>query len=359
MRKSLLYVFAVICTMGFFTACGDDDDSSSSGNWQDLSKTYEGKSVNLVMGEVTVPVDGKSVVIAASSAEKASVTLNNIIPENKSVAIDAALKEADGTYTFTGESTVGDCVVSVNGTVKGGVASVVYTRKLTSSIVGNWSLKVGVEAIYANIVTGNSTIDDLMRMIKPAISNLIWGKVSAVNVNLPEDGIFDVSWRPIGASEDKGIGEITKMASIQYCVVDGKFMVAVDKNYVTVLTTLLQQAAGDKLEAAGIFLDSNVELMDGVKDVNVYNKIFEAVEKVPGASNPHRVRSRMIGNRYIITLDIEVNPQITITQAHEIAGAVEKSIESSIDNVYDILVHVEPAGECQTDEKFGVDKDMV
>jgi divalent metal cation (Fe/Co/Zn/Cd) transporter len=54
-----------------------------------------------------------------------------------------------------------------------------------------------------------------------------------------------------------------------------------------------------------------------------------------------------------------VNPQITITQAHEIAGAVEKSIESSIDNVYDILVHVEPAGECQTDEKFGVDKDMV
>ena len=98
MRKSLLYVFAVICTMGFFTACGDDDDSSSSGNWQDLSKTYEGKSVNLVMGEVTIPVDGKSVVIAASSAEKASVTLNNIIPENKSVAIDAALKEADGTY---------------------------------------------------------------------------------------------------------------------------------------------------------------------------------------------------------------------------------------------------------------------
>jgi hypothetical protein len=171
------------------------------------------------------------------------------------------LKEADGTYTFTGESTVGDCVVSVNGTVKGGVASVVYTRKLTSSIVGNWSLKVGVEAIYANIVTGNSTIDDLVRMIKPVISNLIWGKVSVVNVNLPEDGIFDVSWRPIGASEDKGIGEITKMASIQYCVVDGKFMVAVDKNYVTVLTTLLQQAAGDKLEAAGISIDEIMKLL--------------------------------------------------------------------------------------------------
>lgn len=108
-----------------------------------------------------------------------------------------------------------------------------------------------------------------------------------------------------------------------------------------------------------IFMDSNVELMDGVKDVNIYNKIFEAVEKVPGAGNPHRVRSRMIGNLYNITLDIDVDPQMTLMQAHEIADAVEKSIENSIDNVYDILVHVEPAGKCQTDEKFGIDKGMV
>ena len=92
--------------------------------------------------------------------------------------------------------------------------------------------------------------------------------------------------------------------------------------------------------SVNIFIDSNVELMDGVKDVNVYNKIFKAVEQVPGAGNPHRVRSRMIGNLYLITLDIEVDPKITITQAHEIADSVEKSIKGSIDNVYDILVHV-------------------
>lgn len=109
----------------------------------------------------------------------------------------------------------------------------------------------------------------------------------------------------------------------------------------------------------GIFMDSNVELMDGVKDVNVYNKIFEAVEKVSGAGNPHRVRSRMVGNLYLITLDIEVDPQMTLMRAHEIADEVEKSIEDSIDNIYDILVHVEPAGKCQTDEKFGIDRDMV
>lgn len=111
--------------------------------------------------------------------------------------------------------------------------------------------------------------------------------------------------------------------------------------------------------SVSIFMDSNVELMDGVKDINVYNQIFKAVEKVAGVGNPHRIRSRMIGNLYMISLDIEVDPQMTITEAHEIADAVERSIKSSIDNVYDILVHVEPAGKCQTDEQFGIDKDMV
>ena len=46
-----------------------------------------------------------------------------------------------------------------------------------------------------------------------------------------------------------------------------------------------------------IFMESNVELMDGVKDESVYDKIFESVDKVPGVCNPHRVRSRQIGDR--------------------------------------------------------------
>ena len=108
-----------------------------------------------------------------------------------------------------------------------------------------------------------------------------------------------------------------------------------------------------------IFMDSSVELMDGVKDMNIYDTIFTAVQKVPGAGHPHRVRSRMIGNLYIITLDIEVDPDITVMQGHEIAEDVENSIKDSVKNVYDIIVHVEPAGRSQVGEKFGVDEEMM
>jgi cation diffusion facilitator family transporter len=110
--------------------------------------------------------------------------------------------------------------------------------------------------------------------------------------------------------------------------------------------------------AISIFLDSYVGLMDGVKDTKIYDMIFEAVEKVPGAGHPHRVRSRMIGNLYMIALDIEVDPDITVSQGHEIAEAVEKSIKDAIKEVYDIVVHIEPAGKPHSGEKYGVEETL-
>lgn len=108
-----------------------------------------------------------------------------------------------------------------------------------------------------------------------------------------------------------------------------------------------------------IFMDSNVELMDGVKDESVYNKIFEAVDDVPGASNPHRVRSRMIGNMYMIVIDVEADGSLTLDEAHEIANQVEACIKKKIENVYDIVVHVEPKGKCHNEEKFGIEPNMI
>ena len=111
--------------------------------------------------------------------------------------------------------------------------------------------------------------------------------------------------------------------------------------------------------SVGIFMDSNVELMDGVKDTSIYKKIFDAVDLVPEVCNPHRVRSRQIGNMYMIALDIEVDGSMTLKQAHDIAEQVEESIKKSVENVYDIIVHVEPKGKHHSVEKFGLDKDMI
>ncbi len=106
-----------------------------------------------------------------------------------------------------------------------------------------------------------------------------------------------------------------------------------------------------------IFMDANVELMDGVKDEKIYNTIFEAIKNVDGAHNPHRTRIRSIGNQYLISMDIEVDGNITVNEAHHIAHEVEAQIEAIVD-VYDIVVHVEPLGKAHPKEKFGIDPDV-
>ncbi len=104
-----------------------------------------------------------------------------------------------------------------------------------------------------------------------------------------------------------------------------------------------------------IFMDSNVELMDGVKDTSVYRKIFDAIDKVKGIRNPHRVRSRSIGGKYMITLDVEANGNMTLSQAHTLANQIEQNIRQSIPEVYDIVVHIEPFG-THPEDVFGVEE---
>lgn len=103
-----------------------------------------------------------------------------------------------------------------------------------------------------------------------------------------------------------------------------------------------------------IFLEQNLELMDGNADDALYHSLFEAVKTVKGAGNPHRARIRKIASAWDIDLDIEVDGSKTVCQAHAIAEKVEKAVRERIPDVYDIMVHVEPAGAGQHPEQYGL-----
>lgn len=102
-----------------------------------------------------------------------------------------------------------------------------------------------------------------------------------------------------------------------------------------------------------IFMESNTELMDGLHSTRVYDRVFEAVGQIPEAENPHRVRARHVGHLYVIDLDIEVAPEMSVVEAHEIAQHTEEKIRAVVPNVYDVVVHVEPRGNDEG-ECFGV-----
>jgi cation diffusion facilitator family transporter len=133
------------------------------------------------------------------------------------------------------------------------------------------------------------------------------------------------------------------------------------------LSTLLRAPIADSVmalfvslwvmkSATGVFSEANDEIMDGKADPALYRSVFDAVRSVPGAGNPHRARVRKLASLYDIDLDIEIDGRKTVREAHDIAQAVERAIKERIDGVYDIVVHVEPAGSGEHEEQYGLNE---
>jgi cation diffusion facilitator family transporter len=108
----------------------------------------------------------------------------------------------------------------------------------------------------------------------------------------------------------------------------------------------------------GIFLEANAELMDGGSGTEYYRTLFDAVHSVDGVGNPHRARMRRIAGLWDIDIDIEVKPTLTVYEAHWVAYRVEEAIKERIEGVYDIMIHVEPAGNLES-EGYGLNENEI
>ena len=106
--------------------------------------------------------------------------------------------------------------------------------------------------------------------------------------------------------------------------------------------------------AVEIFIDVNTELMDGMRDTDIYKDILDIVNSIEGANNPHRIRIRKISNMYVIGLDIEVDGKMSVSDSHDLVEIVEIKLREKIKNIYDIVIHVEPLGNVEKHEPFGI-----
>jgi cation diffusion facilitator family transporter len=108
-----------------------------------------------------------------------------------------------------------------------------------------------------------------------------------------------------------------------------------------------------------IFMKTNRDLMDANTEPGLYRRVFQVVDMVKDAHNPHRLRIRKIGNSYMIGMDIEVEKHRSIQEAHEICMEVESNIRSALPNVFDVMIHIEPLGYEHGEEVYGVKPDDI
>ncbi len=108
-----------------------------------------------------------------------------------------------------------------------------------------------------------------------------------------------------------------------------------------------------------IFMQSNRDLMDGMDNPEIYQKIITCAKKVDGISNPHRIRVRKMAHQYLVALDVEIDGTLSLNEAHALSHTVENKIKEVLPNVYDVLVHAEPTGNIEPNEAYGVSEDKL
>ncbi|MEM3832952.1 MAG: cation-efflux pump [Thermoprotei archaeon] len=71
-------------------------------------------------------------------------------------------------------------------------------------------------------------------------------------------------------------------------------------------------------------------------------KIIEHTRSISGVLNVNDVNVSYYNNKFDVRLHIEMDPNLNISESHKIATKVEESIKHNIDNIRNVIVHVEP-----------------
>lgn len=86
------------------------------------------------------------------------------------------------------------------------------------------------------------------------------------------------------------------------------------------------------------------ELMDTIPDPALNRQIRELSVAVPGVHAIEKCLVRKVGYHLFVDLHVEVDPKLTVEAAHRIAHQVKDEVRRQLPAVYDVLVHIEPAG---------------
>jgi len=75
----------------------------------------------------------------------------------------------------------------------------------------------------------------------------------------------------------------------------------------------------------------------------VKNSVEEAAAGFKALSNVHNIQVRQVEGRLFVTLEANVDGDLSITEAHELSTQLQEAIRAVVPNTGEVLVHLEPA----------------
>jgi cation diffusion facilitator family transporter len=88
--------------------------------------------------------------------------------------------------------------------------------------------------------------------------------------------------------------------------------------------------------------DALRELAEAAVDPDTIEEIKEIINSDSSIRQWHKLRTRTVGREVFLDLHILVDPDLKITDAHEISERLEKTLDEQITRPINITVHIEP-----------------
>jgi cation diffusion facilitator family transporter len=94
--------------------------------------------------------------------------------------------------------------------------------------------------------------------------------------------------------------------------------------------------------AVRIMYRASCELVDRAPGQATLDAIRDVLRKTEGVRDFHALRARQVGGKVAMDVHILVDPNLTVAEGHEIAGALKHHIIAGDHRVIEVVVHVEP-----------------
>lgn len=97
------------------------------------------------------------------------------------------------------------------------------------------------------------------------------------------------------------------------------------------------------------FREASHDLMDGTAPADFIDALQVLAESVEHVEHVHEMRARRSGQYMIVDLKLEMDPNMTVKQSHDVATRVKKLIFDRYPGVGDVMIHVNPHDEKHED----------
>lgn len=124
--------------------------------------------------------------------------------------------------------------------------------------------------------------------------------------------------------------------SIALAIYGGRQLVVLDKLGAIAVALIIIYMAVE------IYKKAAAELMDESVDADMFKKIKKSALGVSGVKKVETLLVRKSGLYFLVDIHIEVEPDMSVTDSHDIATSVKDRITRDVEEVKSVLVHVEP-----------------